>query len=91
MGPLEIFCRKCVLLLFLPVWEVGKGVDVGGWEGGMPEQSLAWVWMGLSRLQLDFRIQISFQKAIKMALKCILSVNSHLSESRCKLVPPMVV
>ena len=36
-------------------------------------------WVGLFRLQLDFRIQTFFREAIQMALRCILSVNSYLS------------
>ena len=35
-------------------------------------------WVGLHSLQLDFRIHI-FHKAVKMALRCIFSVNSGLS------------
>ena len=43
--------------------------------------------VGLFRLQPDFRIQM----AVRMALRCILSVNSHLSlDLNVNLVPPML-
>ena len=35
--------------------------------------------VGLFQLQPDFRIQVSSRKAVEMALRCILSVNPHLS------------
>ena len=37
-------------------------------------------WVGLFRQQPDFRIQVFFRKQyLTMALRCVLSVNSHLS------------